>query len=451
LEAVGETHLDSGIAARVGLPALSAPRQLAAGAAVRAVALLALATLCLAVAHVVFNAAAGPSGLVPASRAGFADWLAGPLQELGVQRSAPDIAHSLVIAFGAYVVAVLCWRGLPRQALIGAIVALHVLLLLGPPLLSADVFGYLAYGRLGINGIDPYVHGAAALPDDPLRAFVLWRDMPSPYGPLFTLATYALAPLGPAAGLWALKAVAVTASLGCVALVWKIAERLGHEPIAAAALVGLNPILLVYAVGGAHNDLLVMLLALGGILALVSGRPRGAGVAVVGAAALKASAGLVLVFALAGNRGTSRRRLAVAVVVATAVVGAITLLVFQSGAGQVVSQVLTQQRLVALHSVPGKLASLLGAPGSRAIRFGAAAIGGVAICALLVRTLRGANWLTSAGWATLALLMTTAWLLPWYVVWLLPLAAVASDRRLTAATLGFTGFVVATHVSFLLG
>lgn len=448
---MGEARADSGVAARVRLPALAASRELAAGAVVRAVALLALATLSVAVAHVVFNAAAGPSGLVPASRGGFPDWLAGPLQELAVKRSGPDVAHTLVVAFVAYVAAVLAWRGLPRRALVGAIVALHVLLLLAPPLLSADVFGYLDYGRLGVKGIDPYLHGAASLPRDALRPFVLWHDVPTPYGPLFTLGTYALAPLSPAWGLWVLKALAVGSSLGCVALVWKIAERLGRGPVAAAAVVGLNPVLLLYAVGGAHNDLLVMLLTLAGILALVAGRPRSSGAAVVGAIALKASAALILPFALAGAHGPSRRPLAVAAVVAGAAVCAITLVAFKTDAGHVVTQVLSQQRLEALHSVPGKLGSLLGAPRSGAVRAGAAAVAVVAICVLLVRTWRGADWIVSAGWATLAVLVSTAWLLPWYLVWLLPLAALGSDRRLTAATLGFTGFVVATHVSFLLG
>ena len=41
---------------------------------------------------------------------------------------------------------------------------------------------------------------------------------------------------------------------------------------------------------------------------------------------------------------------------------------------------------------------------------------------LLVRTRRGADAVAMAGWATLALLLATAWLVPWYIAWLLPLA-----------------------------
>ena len=52
----------------------------------------------------------------------------------------------------------------------------------------------------------------------------------------------------------------------------------------------------------------------------------------------------------------------------------------------------------------------------------------------------------AAGWATLALLLSTAWLLPWYAIWLLPLAAVSGDRRLRAATLVLCAYAVLIHL-----
>src|SRR5262249_59156631 len=57
---------------------------------------------------------------------------------------------------------------------------------------------------------------------------------PSAYGPIFTLLTYPLSPLGVPAAFWILKVVAAICSLGIVALVWKIAQRLGREPLDAA-------------------------------------------------------------------------------------------------------------------------------------------------------------------------------------------------------------------------
>ena len=51
---------------------------------------------------------------------------------------------------------------------------------------------------------------------------------------------------------------------------------------------------------------------------------------------------------------------------------------------------------------------------------------------LLWRVWKGQmDWIDGAGWAMVAMLLASSSLLPWYVAWLLPLAALAHDRRLT--------------------
>jgi hypothetical protein len=64
----------------------------------------------------------------------------------------------------------------------------------------------------------------------------------------------------------------------------------------------------------------------------------------------------------------------------------------------------------------------------------------------LWRTARGTDWRLAAGWTTIALLLSTAWLLPWYAIWALPLAAVSGDRRLRAATLLLCAYAVLIHL-----
>ncbi len=49
------------------------------------------------------------------------------------------------------------------------------------------------------------------------------------------------------------------------------------------------------------------------------------------------------------------------------------------------------------------------------------------------------------------MLIGTTWLLPWYVVWTLPLAALGTSRPLRGATVAFTLYVIATRIPFLLG
>jgi hypothetical protein len=159
-----------------------------------------------------------------------------------------------------YFVSLWAAESVSKRSAIGAIVAVHVVFLLGPPLLSPDVATYLAYARLGaLHGIDPYTHAPGALPlHDALHPWVVHVAGPTNYGPPFTLLTYPLAHLGVPAALWVLKVVAMLASLGMIWLVATCARLRGVAPTRAAFLVALNPLALIYALGGDHNDLWMM-------------------------------------------------------------------------------------------------------------------------------------------------------------------------------------------------
>ena len=54
------------------------------------------------------------------------------------------------------------------------------------------------------------------------------------------------------------------------------------------------------------------------------------------------------------------------------------------------------------------------------------------------------DWLAGAGWATLVLIASASWLVPWYVIWLLPLAALGRSRALRGAALALTLFLILT-------
>ena len=56
------------------------------------------------------------------------------------------------------------------------------------------------------------------------------------------------------------------------------------------------------------------------------------------------------------------------------------------------------------------------------------------------------GWILDAGWATLAVLLATAWLVPWYAIWLLPLAALARCKWLSAATLALCAYMLVIAV-----
>ena len=433
------------------------------------------------------GAASAPTQYVPSRVGGWPSWLAGPLGALSPPLGSHGFQNlTLLMCAGYGLVLALAWA-LPVRALVGAIVAAHVVLLLGPPLISQDVFGYLGYARLGaLHGLDPYTHVPAEAPADAVFPFVGWPFKHSPYGPPFTLASYALAPLGLAGGLWALKAIAAVSSLGAVALVAYAARAWGRSAKWAAAFVGLNPVLLELAVGGAHNDTLVMA-SLAAALALAArgeARARGpavparadtaprtgtasaartdtapltagdtaglreSAIAVVAGMGVKIAAGVVLPFVvLAPTRWRERRAVLVGAVLSLAGLAVLGLIGFGTHALGFLGAVGEQQQLVATHSVPAETARLVGLSGTPSWwRHLYLAGFCVVLSVTLWRTLRGADWRVMAGWAMLALLVSTAWLLPWYAIWLLPLAALGGDRRLCAATLVFCVYAVLIHL-----
>ncbi len=435
------------------------------------------------------GAASAPTQYVPSRAGGWPSWLAGPLGGLSSPLGSHGFQTLNLIMCAGYLVVLACAWALPARALVGTILAAHVVLLLGPPLVSQDVFGYLGYARLGaLHGLDPYSHIPAEAPGDAIFPFVGWPFKHSPYGPLFTLGSYALAPLGLAGGLWALKAIAALASLGAIALVGYAAHTLGRQWKWAVAFVGLNPVLLELAVGGAHNDTLVMA-SLAAALALAargqararraapaavggpsagtgvadptaqaapadaaggagSGGLRESAIAVVAGVGVKITAGVVLPFVVLAPRPW-RERGAVLLAAALALAGlaALGLIGFGSHTLGFLDAVGEQQQLVATHSVPAETARLVGLSGTPTWwRHLYLAAFGVVLVLTMWRTARGSDWRVMAGWAMLALLVSTAWLLPWYAIWLLPLAALGGDRRLCAATLLFCGYAILIHL-----
>ncbi len=65
---------------------------------------------------------------------------------------------------------------------------------------------------------------------------------------------------------------------------------------------------------------------------------------------------------------------------------------------------------------------------------------------LLLWTWRGFDWVRAAGWTALGLLLASSWLLPWYLVWPLPLAAISRDRSLQLLTLALTAYQLGARI-----
>jgi hypothetical protein len=404
-------------------------------------------------ARIALAATADATYLVPSGRrSGYPRWMRGPLAGHGHALHLHAFVALTLVMVAAYVCVLMCARRMPAWLLASGILVATLVFTLAPPLLSTDVFNYIAYGQMGTNGINPYLHGPAVLAGEPLYAYTghLWKDVPSAYGPFFTLLTYALAPLGTATAFWALKALSGACVLALAALAAMTARRLGHDPRFAAAFVALNPLVLVFALGGAHNDLLMAVPLAAAIYLAVANRPAAAGTAAVSAIAIKASAGLALPFVLLGAR-PRRRALAGAVAAAIVVVG-VSLLVFGSAIAKMAGALAMQQRFHwIVVSIPGFVGHYagVGVPGHTA-RTALAALAAAALVTLVVRARGGRGWIEGAAAATLVVLATTAWVLPWYVLWALPFAALVKSRTLRAAALVVSVLLISMQLDHFL-
>jgi len=441
--------------AGVALRGPGRPQRVAAPVVATLVPWLGVAGLAACAVFAIWIAAAAADGRYLLELPGGANpaWIDGPLRGLStaIGPLGPRSFSAAVLGLAAaYLLALACAGSVSLRVAMIAIVVSNVAFTLGPTLVSTDVFGYIAYARLELlHGLNPYINAPSAAPHDAILPLVYWKHATSPYGPLFTLASAPLALLPPASALWIYKAIAGIASIALAALVARIAATRGSNPARAAIFVGLNPVLLVYAVSGAHNDLLGTLLVLGAIALAMRGRARAAAGTAVAAAAIKVTLGLALPFVLIGSG--HRRRAITGAAVAIALGGLATLALFGTHVFEQLHRIMTDPRFDILGSGPDRLATALGThigPGVRAVSVASAAM---AAALALMAAWRGRDWITAAGWATLALLVSLASLAPWYLVWLLPLAALGRSRALRVAALLATGYLLALHVPALGG
>ncbi|MCW3047963.1 MAG: hypothetical protein JWO74_2247 [Solirubrobacterales bacterium] len=413
----------------------------ALGFSARAACAVALAASTAVSLVIVLAAAERPSFMSGPAHHGFPGWMVGPLARLSPWLKADRVTLEARFV-GALVILFVCWlvamalAPRVRVAWIAAtLVALHVIYLLSPPLSLTDLFNYLHYGRAGANaGLNPYVVLPIATRHDAAYIYSNWHHLPSPYGPLFTLVTYALAPLPLPTAYWVFKVIILLASLGCLAIVWWLARRLGRSPQRALAIAGLNPLVLVYGLGGAHNDALMMLCALGAVALVVAGRDAAGGAASVAAVALKVStAPLVALVVLAARRRTAG--LAGATVAAVGA-GVIVLAVF---AGHLPAVGL-QDRLATPLSIPSVVSVAAGlggvTPAVLTISHVLLALAAAACCIAVAR--RRDALVGACGALMLATVVTLAWAMPWYVGWILPFAALARRRWLAGACVVLT-------------
>ena len=400
------------------------------------------------VAFATFAAAPG-SPFQPVLPLGFK--AGGPFVRLGRLLTLDRLSGNLQVVTGVFVIVVAvvsflfllweAWRGnVSLRAGLLLVVGFHAVVLLLPLLFSRDVYSYAFYGRIvGVYHGNPYVQTPLVYAKDPMWNLLgpKWVDTPAVYGPLFTSVAGVIARLvqSPIGQVNAYRVLAVTASLSTVFVTaWTAREIWPSRAAFAVVAFGANPVILFHSVGSAHNDLLVALSIAVALAFVVRGKELPAIASLTLGALIKATGVLPLLLLVAycvARRPPERRP---RVLLSDVGLVAAIVLLFAAPYLQLHDPTLG---MVELAGHEGWLAPSLflqrifddvhlGVLGLVA-RVAAAGLLVVCVGALAREVWRRAGELSPRGngaawgWVLLLLLLLGPVLLPWYVVWAMPL------------------------------
>jgi hypothetical protein len=350
-----------------------------------------------------------------------------------------------IAAFVAYVAGLLLLRRTAvRLAVVAALAAAIQLAPLGAPLLiSSDAWTYWDYGRIAVvHDANPYEQVPRDFADDPAFPHIggAWRDSTSVYGPLFTVASE---PVSGAAGssadaaAWLFKSLAALAMLGVTAL----AALLSRRRAVAAALVGWNPLLALHFAGGGHNDAWMALCVMGALALSARNRPEPGGALWAAAILVKWVAAVFVPLLVLEKRARSRplawAGFTAAVVVITGVATALYGWHWLEAFGPLARNANRETQF----ALPHRLKEL-GVPHELSLALFALAFA------------LGYLWLARQAWRGRArlglaagfLLCASPYLVPWYVVWAVPVAAAEDDPPAQWLAVALTAYLLRQRV-----
>lgn len=203
-------------------------------------------------------------------------WIRRGVSVMSILRGPNGVLIMLLWIAGLTAMCTAWWYGrrlrLSPRWIVGTAVLWIVPMLVVPPLASRDMYAYACQGALFDAGLNPSEVGISAQPCPWLESVsMVWRDTPTPYGPLWIMLAGLAAALGSqAVALAVFRIYAVLAVIALAAVVPPLARRMGAPADRALWLILCCPLVAVHFVGGGHNDALTMLLLVAG-LALIAG------------------------------------------------------------------------------------------------------------------------------------------------------------------------------------
>lgn len=365
---------------------------------------------------------------------------------------------ALAAVVAAHVGCVVSLRRAPdavaTRTVVVAVAALAAVAVALPPRASKDVFLYAMEGRLlGVHHVNPYTHAPSAFASDPafLHVAPQWRRTIGAYGPAFQVLA-ALGSLGyRTSALIGRLYFQVLAALALVGSVVVLQRR--RVATWLLGLVGLAPAALV-TVNEAHVDVLVAFGLLLGVVMVLDGRYRTAGLVLGLAVMLKVNAappvaGVVLALLLARRWPSARRTGLVALAVVTS--GYVAF-----GVVAALGPLQEQSRSISRGSIPSWLSMVSGRLGRSAPAVAtnpawrtalSAAIAAVALGVLVRRWRRMPDVAEFAVAAGLIYILSANYVLGWYPVALLPLLGLVRPRLAAiglATAVGFQALYLAS-------
>jgi alpha-1,6-mannosyltransferase len=363
-------------------------------------------------------------------------WALGPLPPT---RIGPHLGL-FGLAFAAYLVGLGAARGMSRRALalcLLAAVLWRAALVAAPPLLSNDINRYVWEGRVQLHGGNPYRWSDR--PESPrwrpLRDAVYdglnHKDYTAVYPPLFILATRGVVAVHDSfTGMKAFLVACELATLGALALVL----RRRRLPLERLLVLAWSPLALVEIAGSGHNEAFGMLWMVLALLALDAERPL--------LSALLASAGFLAKYLPGLVAAAWARRYRWWHVLAAGALAA-ALVAFYLDAGSKQTMLLSLSKYAQFwrfnETLFALLFVLLGSHAA-AVRAGALLTLGLALALSWRRT----EPVAAATAVVLASLLLAPNVLPWYLLWLLPLLVLREEP----AALLFTGTVSLAYVVY---
>jgi hypothetical protein len=332
-----------------------------------------------------------------------------------------------------------------RRVLVTAVI-IHACMLFSLPLFSTDLFTYLAYGELAARGLDMQVYGPARLGDSPLVALANWPNQPSVYGPFASALMSMAGHVGKWAGspLWAAgvcyKLLTGAFDIGSLFLMHAVTRRADDAAARGFTVFALNPLLAWHVAAEGHNDGLIVFFTCVYLWALTRNRESLGVVALCLGILSKFVLAPVLVLHLWASVRTNVKRTVFLVLLCLGV-AAVFYAPTWSGPATIATwlrpfrQASTFQHGTSLYSLIAKIWSVLhvGEGVEHASYYAYVWTGRVIVLALFASLLVRVKALRDVPLASLILLVgilsTNVILAPWYLTWLVPFAAVQTDRR----------------------